>query len=219
MGAVSAAVGIGSSVASGVKANEAKKEALKKEREIAKKEAKDESIFNKQYYQDMTKRTEVQNMLRILDENQKTAEKRSAAQSAVMGSTTEQQLAEKEGIRKTYADSVAEIASNASSMRDGYLSNYQNRNDANFEKRLGMHDQIAQINQQESANWGNAAQNAFSASASMLSSGLGTLSQAQSPTTPANTPAPTATPDLSTVEATAQATKQQFIKEPPMPWG
>lgn len=199
MSAVSAAVGIGTAAASGAKANEAKKEALKKERDIARKEEKDESIFNKQYYQDMTKRTEVQNMLRILDENQKTAENRAAAKSAVTGATSEQQLAEREGIRKTYADSVAEIASNASSLRDSYLQNYQSRNDANFEKRLGMRDQIAQINQQESANWGNAASNAFQSAFSFAGNAAG-----------ASTPASPASPD---------ATKQQFIQQPSTPWG
>lgn len=208
MSAVGAAVGIGSSAAAGVKANEAKKEALKKERDIARKEEKDESIFNKQYYQDMTKRTEVQNMLRILDENQKTAENRAAAKSAVTGATAEQQLAEREGIRKTYADRVAEIAGNASSLRDSYLQNYQSMSDANFEKRLGMRDQIAQINQQESANWGNAASNAFQSAFSFAGNAAG-----------ASTPASPASPDLSSVQKTAQATKQQFIQQPPTPWG
>lgn len=112
-------------------------------------------------------------MLRILDQNQRKADTRAAAQAAITGATPEQQLAAQETNRRTYADAVAEIASNASQLRDQYLANYQNQRNSTHAQRLGMRDQLAAINTNQAAQWANAAGNAFLGGAQMLGSGLG----------------------------------------------
>ena len=131
------------------------------------------------FYQDPTKRTDVQNMLRILEANQKKADTRDAARSAVMGTTPEQKLASKEVNRRTYADALADIASNASQLRDQYLRDYQNRKDNNFARRLGIMDKsigienpAASLYANTANQWSNAASDQFKSGLSMMGEGL-----------------------------------------------
>jgi hypothetical protein len=99
-----------------------------------------DSIFNKQYYQDITNRTEVQNMMRLMEENQEKQAKRDEALAAITGGTAESALAAQESRNKSYADTLADIASNASTLKDTYLQNYQAQKLAlaNPEERLAM---------------------------------------------------------------------------------
>lgn len=154
----------------------------KEEALINKQESKNEALFNKQYYQDITQRTDMQNMFRLLQENQRNAEERSAAQAAVLGTTAEQQLAEKEGIRKSYADAMADLASNASSLRDAYMENYMNRADNIFKEKLNMQDKIAGIYQNESAQMSQASQNLFSSAMKFAGGAVGQAAGAQGAT-------------------------------------
>jgi len=176
MGGLSLAMGIGSSIASSLSARNAAKEVRAKEALIGQQFAQNEALFNKQYYQDITKRTEIQNMLRILDENQKKADTREAARAAITGATPEQQLASKEVSRRTFADTVADIASNASQLRDQYLRDYQNQRNGYYAQRLGLQDQLAAIHTNTANQWATAATNAFKSGGSMLANGLGQLS-------------------------------------------
>lgn len=137
--------------------------------------AANDAIFNKQYYQDITQRTEIQNMLRLLDENQKKADARNAAQSAILGSTPEQELASKEATRKSYADALADLASNASTLRDKYLSDWQARQDNYFANRLNMQQDLANIKQNTSNQLASASTNAFMSGANMLGSGIDSI--------------------------------------------
>lgn len=142
---------------------------------IARQEAEDKALFNQQYYQDITQRSDIQNMLRILDDNQKKADTRVAAQAAITGATPEQQLANREVNRRTYADALADIASNAAQMRDQYVRDYQGRKSQTFAQRLGMQDQLAGIYNNQATQWANAAGNAFKGGGQLFAKGIGSI--------------------------------------------
>lgn len=175
------AAGIGSSIGAAVQSGKASDEVKKKEGIIAEQNAANEAIFNKQYYQDFAKRTEIMNMLRLLDENQKKADTQNAAKSAIMGSTPEQELANKEVTRKAYADALADIASNASSLRDNYMNNWQKQQNDYYAQRLGMQQELANIHTNTSNQWANAATNAFASGANLLGTGIDSVTGGKTP--------------------------------------
>lgn len=161
MTSIGLAVGLASAGVAAAKAKKARDIAAKKELDINKEQAFDTNVFNKQYYQDISKRTEVQNMMRMLGERQDRDNARSDAQAAIMGATDEQQLAGKEANRRTYADALADIASNASNMRDQYLRDYKSDRKGYLGQRMAMKDQMANIEKNTSDQWATTATNAF----------------------------------------------------------
>lgn len=162
MGGISLLGGIGSSIASSA---QAKKAANAATQEYNQKTGMLDNWFNRQYYSDITKRTDVQNMLRLLQENQQQQAKRDDAVAAVTGATPEAQLAAQGNRNKSYADALAEIASNASSLKDTYLQNYMTQ-------RLGIVNPQAQIHQDNANMWGQAGTNLFKSGASLLGGGI-----------------------------------------------
>lgn len=167
--------GIGSSIAAAVQARRAEQAQRRKEGIIEQQNAEKNALLDKQYYQDITDRTEVKNMFRLLDENSRQAEKRTTAKSAIAGSTGELQLANKEVNRKTYADAVADMASNASTLRDNYLKDKINAKDDYFKQRLGIEDTISAIETNKSNQYGKAADNAFEWGGELLGSGIDSI--------------------------------------------
>ena len=111
-------------------------------------------------------------MMRMYGENQRKADNRAEAQAAITGATPEQKLASKEVNRRAFADSVADIASNASRMRDQYLRDYRADRNRYYAQRLGMQDQLAGIEQNISNQWSSAAVNAFKGGAQLLGNGI-----------------------------------------------
>lgn len=172
LGGASILGGIGGAIGSSINARKAREELDKQNAIIDEQHAKNEAIFNKQYYQNITDRTEVQDMLRKLEENQRTQQKRNDAQTAITGATPEAQLASQNSLNKSYADAIAGIARNASTLKDGYLNNWQNQMNNYYAQRLGLSDKIAGSFTNESNQWGNMASNAFSTGATMLGNGL-----------------------------------------------
>lgn len=168
MGGASLLGGIGMSIGSAVNANKARKELQRQNSLIDQLESKNDMLFNKQYYSDVTKRTDMQNMFRMLEENQKQSEARAANQAAIMGATPEMQLAQAEATRKSYADSIAELASNASQLKDAYMSDYMNRTNNIFSQRMGLSDKIAQSWMNLSNQQSQAADNLFTTGANLL---------------------------------------------------
>lgn len=158
------------SIAASSSAKKGRKELEKQYSLIDQLDSKNESLFNKQYYQDITNRTDMQNMFRMLQENQKQAEERAAAQSAVMGATPEQQLASQEINRKSYADALADVASNASQLKDAYMENYMGRVNNIFGQRMNLSDKVAQSWMNQSAQQSQAASNLYQGAANSLSS-------------------------------------------------
>lgn len=154
--------GIASSIVSGIQGAKAANAARQ---EYAQKNAMLDNWFNKQYYSDITQRTDVQNMLRILDENQQKQAKRDEAIGAITGATQESLLAAQDSRNKSYANALAEIASNASTLKDTYLQNY-------LAQKMGMTNPEYGIRSNLATQWGSAATNLFNSGASMLGSGI-----------------------------------------------
>ena len=167
--AITAAAGIAAAGASAGKASKAANEKRKKQGIINEQEAYNEGLFNKEYYQDFSKRAEIQNMLRQANENLKIADARSSAKSAIIGATPEQQLASQESNRRIYSDTVANLASNASMLRDNILRDYKADRNRYYSQRLGMQDELAAIDQNVSNQWATASDNAFKATANVAS--------------------------------------------------
>lgn len=117
---------LGGLISSNIAASQASKAANAARAEYNSKKAFLGDVFNRQYYQDITQRTDVQNMLRLMNENQERQAKRDEALSAITGGAAETALAAQDSRNKSYADALAEIASNASQLKDTYLQQYQN---------------------------------------------------------------------------------------------
>lgn len=147
-------------------AKDAKETAMKNGRENQKQKNQDEAIFNRQYYQDMTERTEVQNMLRKLREQQ--AEQRGAneARAAVLGTTEEQNIASQDSLNKGYADSIAEMTRNASTLKDSYLKDYQNNLHTYYDRVRETNTNLSNMQKETSNQWSQAANNALQAAGS-----------------------------------------------------
>ena len=150
--------GLVSSIVASNKAGEAAKAA---NAEYQEKKNFLDNTFNQQYYSDITKRTDVQNMMRLLNENQEKQAKRDEALGAITGATAEAQLAAQDSRNKSYADALAEIASNASQLKDTYLQQYQ-------QQRLGLTNPQASILNNQANMWSQAGSNLFSSGASLL---------------------------------------------------
>ena len=137
-----------------------------------------QELFEKQYYDDITNRSEIQQLLKEADERDKRQQRQNRATSAIMGSTAEQDLAAQDSINKGRADLLAEIAGNASKLKDGYLTNWQNQMNNYYASKLGMTDQLAAIETNKSNQWANTAANAAQAAGSMLGAGFGQMKSA-----------------------------------------
>ena len=170
---IMAAAGIAASGAAAGKAAKAKNEQRKKQGIINEQDAYNESLLDKEYYQDWSKRTEIQNAMRQLEANQRQADARSTTKGAIMGATPEQQLAAQEINRSAYANSLAQIASNASMLRDQALRDKMGAKNRTYAQRLGMQDQLAAIDQNEANQWANAANTAFAGAGYMAANALG----------------------------------------------
>lgn len=150
------------------KAHDARRQEEKNRAEIEEENRKHENLFNLRYHQDMTDRTEVQGMLRELREQQDAQRSQNEAKGAVMGETTEQQQTQQQGLNKAYADSVAQIASNASLLKDNYLDNYEHNLSNYYQQRRNQNTREAQIAMNTSDQWSKAADNATKALAGSL---------------------------------------------------
>lgn len=165
---ISLLAAIGGSVAAGVKANQAGEEVRSQKGLMAKQQAEQENLFNRQYYQDMTDRTEVSDMLRKLEEQNDTDRKRTEATAAITGATDEAKLAAADSRNKRRADAIAGIASNASTLKDQYLNDWRNRMDNYLGQQINMSDKMAAINQNMSNQWSQMATNAYKTGFNMM---------------------------------------------------
>lgn len=120
-----------------------------------------DNTFNRQYYSDVTQRTDIQNMMRLLDENQGEQAKRDEAMAAVMGGSPQVMLASQESRNKSYADAMAEIASSASQLKDTYMQNYVNTKMGMVDPSVAGYQQMAELLMQQSAQSGQASNNMF----------------------------------------------------------
>ena len=112
-----------------------------------------ENLFNKQYYEDVMKRSENQSFLRQLQRNQDENQKKSARTAAITGATPEATAAQAKNDSQIYADAVNKLVSVASQRKDQALADYNRRRGQLF----GMQDNV---DQERAAAWGNFMQNA-----------------------------------------------------------
>lgn len=169
------AVGIASSAAAAAKANDAKKEARKKEEMIEAQSNKEQAFFDTNYYADVTKAADVQNIFRQLSENQKRQQSINDAKSSISGATDESKLAAQSSLNKSVSDAYAQVASDQISRKDDMANSHQSRQDSYFLQRLGMQDQLAGIEMNSSNQWAQTGAGAFQAGAGLLANGLGGL--------------------------------------------
>ena len=95
--------------------------------------------------------------------NQEKQARRDEALSAITGATTESKLAAQDSRNKSYADALAEIASNASTLKDTYRQQY-------LTNKLNMTDPNIALLQNQSNMWSQTANNMFQSAATSLSS-------------------------------------------------
>lgn len=190
--AISAASAIGNAAAAAAKARDARRNEEKNRAEIEEEKRKHENLFNARYHQDMTDRTEVQGMLRELREQQDAQRSQNEAKGAVSGATSEQQLAEEQGLNKAYSDSVAQIASNSSMLKDGYLDQFDNNLSNYYDKVRAHNSTMSQIEMNRSNQWAQAANNAVSAAAGSAQALAGMVGNGGGPNKAPAAPSPSA---------------------------
>lgn len=160
--------GVGASIASSVNARRSRSRVESEQDILDKQHRQSESLFNSRYYQDMLDRTEIQQALSRQREEDKVLSARDAAIARVNGQTQEERLASADSRRKSRSGVMAEIASSASQLRDGILSQWMNSRDNYYRSVLGMNDKIAGIGTEQAKNWSQMAGNAMQAGGSIL---------------------------------------------------
>ena len=126
-----------------------------------------ENLFNKQYYEDVMKRSENQSFLRQLQRNQDEP-KEVGPNSSYYGATPEATAAQAKNDSQIYADAVNKLVSVASQRKDQALADYNRRRGQLF----GMQDNV---DQERAAAWGNFMQNASTLGNAALSKTAGPL--------------------------------------------
>ena len=132
-------------------------------------------LFDKQYYTSIMDRTDTQHALKQLRDEQEIERKRQATRNAVSGATEAAELAGQDSLNKSYADSMASIASQGSILKDGYIRDWQNYLQNYYAQKLGLSDKIAGIHQGMSNQWSQMASSAFKSGGQMLGNGIAGL--------------------------------------------
>ena len=123
------AIGLGLNAASGIfgaiKANKAKKA---QQREIAKKEAKNDAWYNNQYYQNYMDSTEAQSAMRRVSDTLQRENADARAQAAVSGATPEAAVAQQKANQQSLENTAATLAGNAT-QRKNYVDSVNQANE------------------------------------------------------------------------------------------
>lgn len=144
----------------GIKTAELQKQ---QQAELDKEKRFNEALFNKEYYQDVLKRSENQSFLRELNRNQKENQKRAERSAAITGATPEAEAAQAKADSDIYAQAVNRMAGLASQRKDMALANYAN-------KRLGFMGMQNDMLEKRKASWGTFMNNASNLASGVLSS-------------------------------------------------
>jgi hypothetical protein len=153
------AISLASTIASGINtANNNKKQQARLDAE----QAKNDAIFNKEYYTPELERTENVAMLNSMKEQLDAQATRNAKSAAINGSTAESALAAQDKSNKAYSDLARNIAGNASIRKSNLLAGKQN-SDMGF---MQLQNERTQAN---SENWNSLAQSGGNLAGSMSS--------------------------------------------------
>ena len=120
-----------------------------------------ESLFNKEYYQDVMKRSENAAFLRELKNNQKENKNKAAKTAAITGATPEATATQDKNDGDIYANAVNRMAGLASQRKDMALAGYNHR-------RSGLFRDQNQIEEGKKAAWGTFMSNANSLGAGSI---------------------------------------------------
>lgn len=161
--------GIGTALFGGIKSGKERKKAAKALREaqeqISREQAFNDTLFNREYYQDFLQRSENQSAIKMLRDHMK-RENESAAQTAVItGATPEAVAKQKEISNEAVGNTISKVAANSSSVRDNVMNRYLNY-------RANLNGQLqSALNQKMNLHNQNAIQ-----FANLMQNGLNTLS-------------------------------------------
>lgn len=160
---------------------QARKAAAAAREEQRKRDAFNEQMFKRQYYEDALSRTDTQNMLRNYRETLRDAIRKQENTAVVTGETPEAIAATKANNAKAYANAVAGIAAQNSARKDAALANYQNAKNSSYGDWIKSYMGDAQ-------NWSNFASQAFRTGASQIG-GMGSgNANAGTPSIPGSSP-------------------------------
>ena len=154
MAGIGSLIGIGAGILGNIfggigSANQRKKAQTQLNNQIK----ENENIFNRDYYQDILNRSDVQNLLRNTRNRIADANKIASNTAVVTGATPESVAAQKKNYAKAYSDLVSNIASQSSLLKQ----QAQNRYLANKNILLG---QQADLYNDRASQWSNVASNA-----------------------------------------------------------
>lgn len=159
---ISGGLGLASGIAGGIfgAINSTKQQRLayKQQQE---RDAANQAMFERQYYQDALSRSDTQNMLRRLRNNMKDVTDVQNNVAVITGQTPEAQAATKFANAQTYADAVADIDATNASRKDNALASQQAIRNQSYTDWVNTHSQYAN-------NWSNFASQAFSTGVNSL---------------------------------------------------
>lgn len=121
-----------------------------------------ENLFNKEYYQDVLKRSENASMLRQLSNNQKDNAVKAQRTAAITGATPEATATQAKNDGNIYANAVNRMAGLASRRKDMAMAGYNAR-------RSALYGQQNQIDEGRKAAWGTFMGNAANIGTGALS--------------------------------------------------
>lgn len=178
LGGISAAGGLASGIAGLAQSNKQAQEAARMQRE---RDDFNESLFNRQYYQDAISRADTQHFLRQLRNNMRDTVEQQNNAAVITGQTPEAVAATKEANARAYADAIAGIDATNSQRKDAALAGYQASKNQSFTDWMKNYNQQAQ-------NWTNFANQAFAIGAQGINT-IGSAIDAKYTPKTAETPA------------------------------
>ncbi len=177
LGLASLGLGIAGSIMSGKAADEAAEHVKKQQKEVERNKGEQQAWFNKLYYQDVTNRTDVQQMLNKINEQQRTAGKQQLALNTAIGATDEAKVASQDSLNKSYAGLMGQLAINAQTRRDALANDWRNRLDNYSQQTNDMYGKIADIYTGKSDAWAQTASNAYSTAFNQIGSDLDSMTE------------------------------------------
>lgn len=150
---------LGGIASAAVSADQANKQDLM----LSQQKAKNDSWFNKEYYQDALDRSENAHLLKQLDKQATDRTKVSRARAAVSGETPEVALAEQQAINNMYANAMGEIAKGETIRKEGVYNKYNQRD-------IALTEQQRQRLAEKAKALGTVSDNAVTAMSNLLKS-------------------------------------------------
>lgn len=177
--------GIGTAIFGGIKGGKERKKAAKAlkegQAEVNREKAFNDTLFNREYYQDYMQRSENQSALKVLRDRMRRENAETAQTAVVMGATPEAVAKQKEITNSIMGDTVSQIAANSSSFRDNVMNRYLNYRDSLNGQMQNLLGQKSNLHTQNAMQWSNLMQNGLNSLASSFqpdsngNGGLGNL--------------------------------------------